>query len=102
MTYSFLLFPLLFKIFHLPDVRHGLLFLKKLINFAVSGFSCSSQGLHCIMWDLLLQCGNSVIVAQASLLYNMGNPNSLTRDQTHIPPHCKVDFQPLDCWGSPS
>ena len=30
----------------------------------------------------------------------MGNPNSLNRDRTHIPPHRKVDLQPLDHWKS--
>ena len=69
-----------------------ILFLKKKLIWLRRIFSCGSRGLHCIMWDCLLQCGlfswgarapehvRSVVGVQGLSCRSIWDLSSLTKD----------------------
>ena len=98
-TYSILSFPEgLVSIWHTKHLYFlGIdLFLKYLLMYlficlAVSGLGCSTQGLCCTVWALLLWYTDSLAVghghwsACAQLLRSMWDLSLPTRDWTHVP-----------------
>ena len=77
-----------------------ILFLKKLINLAVSGLDCGTWNLSLWLMDFC-NCGTPALEQTQALLLHSLWDLFLDQGLNPRPLHCKADCQPLDSHGSP-